>query len=80
MKRCEPLRAFFRAASARIVVRGQVFHGLNFAEISEFVQAIGRQLLTDKKEFFFELTGWAGAEVSLYPSGFMDFDSHHDLL
>ncbi len=63
MKRCEPLRASFRAASARIVVRGQVIYGLNFADIREFVQTIGRQLLADEKEFFLDLTGWAGADV-----------------
>jgi len=64
MKRCEPLRASFRAASAKIVVRGQVIYGLNFADIREFVQVIGLQFLADKKEFFLDLTGWAGADVS----------------
>jgi hypothetical protein len=65
MKQCEPLRASFCAASARIVVRGQVIYGLNFADIREFVQAISRQFLADKKEFFLDLTGWADADVSL---------------
>jgi len=55
----------FRAASARIVVRGRVIHGLNFADIREFVQAIGRQFLADQKEFFLDLTGRASADVSL---------------
>ena len=65
MKRCEPLRASFRAASARIVVSGQVIYGLNFADIREFVQAISRQFLADQKEFFLDLTGRASADVSL---------------
>jgi hypothetical protein len=65
MKRREPLKASFRTASARIVIRGQVIYGLNFADIREFVQAIRRQFLAEKKEFFFDLTGWAGADVSL---------------
>jgi len=65
MKRCELLRASFRSASARIVVRRQVIYGLNFADIREFVQTISRQLLIDKKEFFLDLTGWAGADVLL---------------
>jgi hypothetical protein len=65
MKQCEPLRASFRATSARIVVRGQIIYGLNFADIREFVQPISRQFLADKKEFFLDLTGWADADVSL---------------
>ena len=65
MKRCEPLRASFRAAFARIVIRGQAIYGLNFADIREFVQAIGWQCLADKKEFFLDLIGLAGADVSL---------------
>jgi hypothetical protein len=59
------LRASNRAASARIVVRRQFIYGLNFADIREFVQAIGRQFLADKKEFFLDLTGQASADVSL---------------
>jgi hypothetical protein len=65
MKRCEPLRASFYDPSARIVVRGHVIYGLNFADIREFVQAIGRQLLADQKELFLGLTGQADADVSL---------------
>lgn len=65
MKRCEPLRASYRAASARIVARGQFIYGLNLADIREFVEAISRQFLADKKEFFLDLTGRAGADVSL---------------
>jgi hypothetical protein len=38
MKRCEPLRASYRAASARIVARGQFIYGLNLADIREFVE------------------------------------------
>jgi hypothetical protein len=59
------LRESLRAASAEIVVGGQLIYGLNFADIREFVQAIGRQFLANQKEFFFDLTGWAGADVSL---------------
>jgi hypothetical protein len=65
MRRCEPLRASFRAASARGVVRGQVIYSLNLADIREFVEAIGRQFLADQKEFFLDLTGMAGADMSL---------------
>ena len=43
--------------------RGQVIPGLNFADIREFLQAIGRQLLADQEEFFFNFTGLAGADV-----------------
>jgi hypothetical protein len=65
VKRCESRRGPFRATSARIVVRGQIIYGLNFADIRKFVEAIGRQFLADKKEFFLDLTGRAGADVSL---------------
>jgi hypothetical protein len=44
----------------------------------EFVQAISRQFLADKKEFFLDLTGWAGADVLLYPSGFKDGELAQD--
>jgi hypothetical protein len=47
------------------VARGQVIYALNFADICEFVQAISRQFLADKKEFFLDLTGRAGADMSL---------------
>ena len=41
----------------------KVTPGLNFADIRKFVQAIGRQFLADQVEFFFNLTGPAGADV-----------------
>lgn len=65
MKRFEPLRESFRAAFARIVVRGRVIPSLNFADISEVVQAVSRQFLADQEEFFIDLAGWIGADVSL---------------
>jgi len=42
------------------------------------VQAIGRQFLADQKEFFFDLTGWAETDVSLYPFGFKDGELAQD--
>ena len=78
MKRCEPLRASFRAASASRVVRGQVIYGLNFADIREFVEAISRQFLADQKEFFLDLTGWADADVLLQSFGFKDGELAQD--
>jgi hypothetical protein len=65
MKRCDPLREFFRAAPAGIIVRGKVIPGLNFADIRELVQEIGQQFLANQKENFLDLTGRAGADVSL---------------
>ena len=41
----------------------QVIPGLNFADIREGIQAVNRQLLADQEEFFFNLTGLAGADV-----------------
>lgn len=60
------MRESFRAASARIVVRGLVIPSLKYADIREVVQAIGRQFLADQKESLLDLIGWAGADVSLY--------------
>ena len=78
MKRCEPSRESFRAAPARIFAKGPVIPCLNFADIRELVQAIGRQLFADQKELFFDLTGRADADVSLYSFGFTDGEPAQD--
>jgi hypothetical protein len=44
------LRASFRAACARIVVRGQVIPGLNFADMREFVQTISMRTMRCEDE------------------------------
>jgi len=43
----------------------QVIPGLNFADIREGIQAVNRQLLADQEEFFLDLAGGAGDDVSL---------------
>ncbi len=65
MRRCELSQEFF-APRPPGSFSGDVIPGLNFADIRELVQAIGRQLLADQKEFFLDLTGRADVNVSLY--------------